>query len=745
MSAIVRKTYDTDSIVLRRIFAVDPETNTRVSTNSVLVTGTSGQATFQDGSAYLSTIGAPTSEALLSTVTGLGTIGYLSSGTAGDVTSGQLISTVTGLGNIYLSTGGGGEVTKANLTSTTQGLGTLSYLSSAQLISSFIGLSNLAVTQIVAGANISILPTTGIGTVTITATGGGSGSGDVTSTNLTSTTLGLATLGYLSSANDLLSTARFDTLIQSTVKGLATSDYISTSQLTSTVAGIAENLSTVYNISSLGEINISGTTTGFYINTAGANISTLINNNITINTTGGNVNDVDLTSTTHGLGTFGYVSSISLTSTVLGLATYGYISSSQLTSSFTSTLAGLGNVAVTKIIAGTNVTIDPANGLGIVTINASGGGGGGGSGDVTSTNLTSTTLGLGTLGYISASTLAFSLASTTANLARLGYVSSTALPSTVLGISRFYVSTAALQSNLSSFSTSLVSTFFTRRLFASTITADLLNISTISFGTGNGFITFPFVRATYISSFSTQTDYAIVNKYISGSQLQFSSIEGDGSLLTNLNTGVPSTVTGLGTFSYISSVSLVSTVKGLGSFYLSGPNIEVTGVTADFINTQNLFVPYADIPAISTNFISAGTATIPVLNVSSSFFLDNTQLTASTYISSAELKNLQINSLNVNSFGPVRVVVSTLGANHVELEAYDISKYFLFTQTNPDLSVALPPYDPSFEGWNCIIRNMPDSTYAFAVSTVKDTPAGTNIAPGTTITVIGSGNSYYLL
>ena len=73
MSAIVRKTYDTDSIVLRRIFAVDPATNTGVSTNSILAVTSNGAASFQSGSAYLSTIGAPTSESLLSTVTGLGT------------------------------------------------------------------------------------------------------------------------------------------------------------------------------------------------------------------------------------------------------------------------------------------------------------------------------------------------------------------------------------------------------------------------------------------------------------------------------------------------------------------------------------------------------------------------------------------------------------------------------------------------------------------------------------------------
>jgi hypothetical protein len=59
----------------------------------------------------------------VSTVQGLGTLGYLSSASG--------------------SGGGGGDVTSTNLTSTTLGLGTLGYLSSAQLISTIEGLGTL--------------------------------------------------------------------------------------------------------------------------------------------------------------------------------------------------------------------------------------------------------------------------------------------------------------------------------------------------------------------------------------------------------------------------------------------------------------------------------------------------------------------------------------------------------------------------------------------------------------------------
>jgi hypothetical protein len=44
----------------------------------------------------------------------------------------------------------------------------------------------------------------------------------------------------------------------------------------------------------------------------------------------------------------------------------------------TSTIIGLNYVAVTEIVAGSNITISPTPGIGIVTINATGGGGGGG-------------------------------------------------------------------------------------------------------------------------------------------------------------------------------------------------------------------------------------------------------------------------------------------------------------------------------------------------------------------------------
>jgi len=65
-----------------------------------------------------------------------------------------------------------------------------------------------------------------------------------------------------------------------------------------------------------------------------------------------------------------------ITGSLFGTASFAVSSSRAVSSSFATTASYAVNGGVTKIIAGTNVTISPTNGLGIVTINSSGGGGG---------------------------------------------------------------------------------------------------------------------------------------------------------------------------------------------------------------------------------------------------------------------------------------------------------------------------------------------------------------------------------
>jgi hypothetical protein len=159
--------------------------------------------------------------------------------------------------------------------------------------------------------------------------------GFVTTNNLTSTVQGLATSGYVSSLS-LQSTVTGIQVnnINSTVQGLATSGYVSSLSMASTVTGIQVNNinSTVRGLASSGyvsSLSLASTVTGIQVN---------------------NIN-----STVQGLATSGYVSSLSMASTVTGiqvnninstvrgLASSGYVSSLTLQTSLQSTVSGMTN------------------------------------------------------------------------------------------------------------------------------------------------------------------------------------------------------------------------------------------------------------------------------------------------------------------------------------------------------------------------------------------------------------------
>jgi uncharacterized membrane protein len=359
--ASFKKTYDTDSIVLRRIFAVNPDTNGRISANTFLVTGANGLGSFQDAVSFLSTISVPTSLVAGTGITVTNTNGTYTIATDGsssiapsDLTSttkglGSLgyLSTIANLGQIFNSTflvagtnitfssnanqitingqAGGSDIAASDLTSTTMGLGSLGYLSSTQLASTIVNLGQIYnSTILVAGTNITF--SSNANEITINGQAGGGG---LAASDLTSTTMGLGSLGYLSST-----------------------------QLASTIV----NLGQIYNSTIL----VAGTNITFSSNA----------NEITINgqAGGGGLAASDLTSTTMGLGLLGYLSTTQLASTIVNL---GQIYNS------------------TILVAGTNITF--SSNANEITINGQAGGGG----DVTVTNLTSTSIGLGSLGYLS--------------------------------------------------------------------------------------------------------------------------------------------------------------------------------------------------------------------------------------------------------------------------------------------------------------------------------------------------------
>lgn len=211
-----RRTYDTDSITLRRVFAYDISNNTPFSTGYVLTSLVRGVASFE--SPYVS----------------LSTIGYLGLPAQVSTLSSLLYSTVVSFNELFPSS------PSIYLPSTVRGLGTSGYVSTSQF---------------------------------------------------TSTIQGLGSLGYISSLV-------IDTPLKSSIAGLGTAGYISSASLQSTIVSLNY--------------------TGF-------------------------LSSPQLFSTVEGLGSIGYVSTTQLASTVRGLGSVGFVSSSQLGSLFTSTVRGLGS------------------------------------------------------------------------------------------------------------------------------------------------------------------------------------------------------------------------------------------------------------------------------------------------------------------------------------------------------------------------------------------------------------------
>jgi hypothetical protein len=187
---------------------------------------------------------------VISTVKGLGTVGYLSTtganqtslnssieglGSLGYISSSQLTSTVTGL-YTYISS----FIDVTELTSTIAGLGTAQFISSTGLLSTAQGMANLISTFIdpeelastIAGLGaasyISAIQLTEYFQSTVTGLGSASYLSSISSIQpmINSTLMGLGTLGFISTASGGGSS---QPTINSTVQGLGTAGYTSTS------------------------------------------------------------------------------------------------------------------------------------------------------------------------------------------------------------------------------------------------------------------------------------------------------------------------------------------------------------------------------------------------------------------------------------------------------------------------------------------------------------------------------------
>ncbi len=485
----------------------------------------------------------------------------------------DLVSTVTGLGSAgYLSTGGGAVVGIDQFNSTIAGLGSLGYLSSVSTIET----SSIFNTGAISTYSLEVF-----GSATLTASGStilrgpiylagptyiegavttSESAGLLNINQLISSFDGLGTLGYISTAS-LISTVEGISLnsgsLTSTVEGLGSSDYVSTASLVSTVAGISLNSASLTS-------TVEGLGSSDYVSTLSL-VSTVA---------GISLNSDSLTSTVQGLGSSDYVSTLSLVSTVAGI--------SLNSGSLTSTVEGLGSSDYVS-------TLSLVSTVAGISLN--------------SASLTSTVEGLGSANYVSTLSLQStvegigistgSILSTVTGLGSANYISTLSLQSTVTGLgSANYVSTLSLQSTFAGIGISTGSLFSTVRGLGSANYVSTLSLQSTVAGIG----------ISTGSILSTVTGLGSAN-YVSTLSLQ-STVAGIG-----ISTGsILSTVTGLGSANYVSTLSLQSTTQWLianpgypstvssvyGSSFTTGLLLASTLTYANIIQQSTLTVAGGD-------------------------------------------------------------------------------------------------------------------------------------------------------
>ena len=327
------------------------------------------------------------------------------------------------------------------LTSTVIGLGTAGYLSSIPSLGGFVSTANLAglvstanLANLVSTANLAnLVSTTNLANLVSTANLANVVSTSYLNTALTSTVIGLGTVGYLSSAltniggfglvstanlANLVSTSYLNTSLTSTVIGLGTAGFISSSQFLSTTFGysrafrtLSANISTLFfssataNNAYISSLTIDQLTFGDGNGWAdfGA-IRAAVVSSYQVNT---GILYAPIISTSLLVGV-SFLTQANLTSTVIGLGTVGYLSSA-LTNiggfGLVST-ANLVNLVSTANLAGHISTANLANLVStanLATLVST---------SYLQTQLGSTVIGLGTVGYLSTQISSFLTLST---------------------------------------------------------------------------------------------------------------------------------------------------------------------------------------------------------------------------------------------------------------------------------------------------------------------------------------------
>lgn len=327
------------------------------------------------------------------------------------------------------------------LTSTVIGLGTAGYLSSIPSLGGFVSTANLAglvstanLANLVSTANLAnLVSTTNLANLVSTANLANVVSTSYLNTALTSTVIGLGTVGYLSSAltniggfglvstanlANLVSTSYLNISLTSTVIGLGTAGFISSAQLLSTTNSysrafrtLSANISTLFfssatgNTAYISSLTIDQLTFGdgngwadfgairaavvssYQVNT-GILYAPIISTSLLVGVSF--LTQANLTSTVIGLGTVGYLSSA-----LTNIGGFGLVSTANLVNLVST--ANLANLVSTANLAN---LVSTANLVNLVSTS------------YLQTQLGSTVIGLGTVGYLSTQISSFLTLST---------------------------------------------------------------------------------------------------------------------------------------------------------------------------------------------------------------------------------------------------------------------------------------------------------------------------------------------
>jgi hypothetical protein len=615
----------------------------------------------------------------------------------------------------------------------------------------------------------------------------------ISTIQLNSTLQGLARLGYVSSSQ-----------LTSSIQGLATVGYISTSQLTSTVTSLLSTMTTLQSTTQgQGVVGVGYVSTSQLLSTTSGltlTISTAVGQTTTLSSLGA-INTLQLTSSITGLGTVGFASTslifISSSGTRIAFPPINiptaYLQDWSTPLSTFSTSIGRSN-AISFSTLSTTIAINYSTlfsttvgqtfaistlSYAFSTFSTTGQ-------TIANTQLTSTVIGLGNVGYVSASyvyvssirggfafppiniPVAFAQDWSTPLTNLQNVVNSLTnnlvdLTNTTLGFSN------TIGQQISSFSTSLniapyINTAIQGLTYTSTTVYVNQSISTLSTLLGPAISTGSASQGGLVTTQLTSTFTGLgTGGYVStslifissGSSFAFPPINVPVSFAQNWSTPFSTLTSTLALISsslqslpYVSSPSLVSTLVGLGnSGYVSTSQLTSTiqGLgSAGYASTSYVNQSISTLSTLLSPAISLGPSGASIQQLTSTTQGLGSAGYASTKIvflsNLSSVNTLPFPNLVFNSIFSLNVLNSTITTNQT-ISATFIGAYFFYTTTTPNLTIALPPPALAGNGWNISIQNTASSSQFITVLT---TPSK-QVNPGQTTRFLTDGISYYFI